>query len=145
MQRQPAELAARWLEQAESDLEAARDQGGRYHLVCFLAQQSAEKALKGVLVWERGDFPRIHLIRELLRELDGTKLRIDPALASQVLTLDKYYLTTRYPDVLDYASPAESFSAEEAEHATAITAKLLAVVRAHLTSAGAIVAKRSEP
>ena len=36
----------RWLRQAEQDLDDARYnlEGKRYHLVCFLSQQSAEKA-----------------------------------------------------------------------------------------------------
>ena len=36
----------RWLRQAEQDLDDARYnlEGDRYHLVCFLSQQSAEKA-----------------------------------------------------------------------------------------------------
>ena len=41
----------RWLEQATVDLRWAEDlaQRGGYHLACFLAQQVAEKALKGLL------------------------------------------------------------------------------------------------
>jgi HEPN domain-containing protein len=46
----------RWLRQAEQDLDDARYnlEGDRYHLVCFLSQQSAEKALKAFL-YARGE------------------------------------------------------------------------------------------
>jgi hypothetical protein len=51
-----------WQEQARQDVDDAcyNQAGGRYHLTCFLAQQAAEKALKGYLyargverVWRR--------------------------------------------------------------------------------------------
>ena len=43
--------ADRWLKQAERDLDDAKFTygGSRYNLVCFLAQQAAEKAVKSVL------------------------------------------------------------------------------------------------
>ncbi len=47
--------ALRWLEQAERDFDDAKytDKGRRYNLACFLAQQSAEKALKAY-IYSRG-------------------------------------------------------------------------------------------
>ena len=50
------EEGRRWLLQAEQDLDDARYnlEGSRYHLTCFLAQQSAEKALKAFL-YARGE------------------------------------------------------------------------------------------
>ncbi len=82
------DLARRWLEQAEENVvdPVRSEDSGRFHLSCFLAQQSAENALKAALLWLRGDWPRIHLIETLTRELAAT----EP-------------LATRYPDVLDYA------------------------------------------
>ena len=39
---------ARWLRQAEQDLDDARylKEGGRHNLACFMGQQAAEKRLK---------------------------------------------------------------------------------------------------
>lgn len=144
MQQHPADLAARWLEQAQEDMAAipALLADGRPNLVCFLAQQAAEKALKAALVWERGDFPRIHLIRELTNELLGTGLPLDAELRARLLTLDKYYLTTRYPDVLDYALPAQSFAPAEAQSARAIAQEAIDEVRAHLVRVGALTNKQ---
>jgi HEPN domain-containing protein len=46
--------AQRWLEQARRDLDDAEfaASGSRWNLACFLAQQSAEKALKAYLYWQ---------------------------------------------------------------------------------------------
>ena len=43
----------RWLDQARQDLEDASYclEGKKYNVACFLSQQSAEKALKGYLVF----------------------------------------------------------------------------------------------
>jgi HEPN domain-containing protein len=55
---------ARWLRYAEEDLVTAETLLGQPHVVprqaCWLAQQSAEKALKAVLVFLQIDFPRSH-------------------------------------------------------------------------------------
>jgi len=42
---------ARWLRQAEQDLDDARflKEGGRHNLACFMGQQAAEKAIKAYL------------------------------------------------------------------------------------------------
>jgi HEPN domain-containing protein len=133
MQRDPAELAYRWYDQAAADLDAGQRtaESGIAYLACFLAQQSAEKALEALLYWTRGDWPRIHLIETLLRELAPEQA---PAadLAAEARSLDKYYTTTRYPDVLDYALPATSFVRREADSALTVARDVLAFVESHL-------------
>lgn len=56
--------AARWLEFARTDLNAAHklmeDADFYPRQVCFLAQQAAEKALKAVLIYLAIDFPFTH-------------------------------------------------------------------------------------
>ena len=46
---------ARWLRQAEQDLDDARylKEGGRHNLACFMGQQAAEKAIKAYLYHKR--------------------------------------------------------------------------------------------
>lgn len=48
MRVDPRDESARWLQQANQDIDDARynKDGARYHLTCFLAQQAAEKALQ---------------------------------------------------------------------------------------------------
>lgn len=133
MQREPAELAYRWYDQAQADLHAGNSsaEAGIAYLACFLAQQSVEKALKALLFWTRGDRPRIHLIEMLLAELPEEE-RPAAELAAEACTLDKYYTTTRYPDVLDYALPAASFGRREADGALEIATAVIAFVGTRL-------------
>lgn len=141
MQREPSEIAGRWLEQAAADFEAGQRNRERPFLACFLAQQCAEKALKALLYWRKGDHPRIHLIATLLDELAAGSDGDEPALQSgnipaeldaELRTLDKYYTTTRYPDTLDYALPAASFSKREADEALRIASSIIAFVEVGL-------------
>ncbi len=133
MQQDPADLAFRWYDQAAADLDAGNRNAefGIAYLACFLAQQSAEKALKGLLLWTRGDKPRLHLIAQLIRELPEAD-RPAAHLVADAQTLDKYYTTTRYPDTLDFALPSQSFSAREARGALDIAASVLQFVLTRL-------------
>jgi HEPN domain-containing protein len=51
MKPNPREEGLRWLHQAQQDLDDARYafDGKRFNLTCFLAQQAAEKAIKGFM------------------------------------------------------------------------------------------------
>lgn len=59
----------RWLRYAHEDLEIAerlaKETGLSRRHVCMFAQQSAEKALKGVLIFAGVDFPRHHDLEAL--------------------------------------------------------------------------------
>ena len=121
MQPDPLELARRWFQQGSDDLEDAGIslEAARYHVACFFAQQSAEKTLKALLYWTAGDYPRRHLIATLLEELAESPVHVPDEIAAGARALDKYYMTTRYPDVLDYALPTNAFHRDEAERAIA--------------------------
>ncbi len=77
MRRDPTEEARRWLQQAEQDIDDARycQAGDRYHLVCFLAQQAAEKALKGYLYVQGEDRVWGHSVADLARQATGYDAR----------------------------------------------------------------------
>ena len=66
------EDTARWLRHAEEDLTTAETFLGHPHMPprqsCWCAQQSAEKALKAVLIFLQIDFPRTHDL-DTLRDL----------------------------------------------------------------------------
>ena len=71
----------RWWRQAERDLDDARYAfaGERYNLACFLAQQSAEKALKAYLYSQGMEMVLGHSVRELSEmaaELDAELERV---------------------------------------------------------------------
>lgn len=126
--------ARRWVRQAEYDLnEAARclaDDSFAY--VCFFAEQCAQKALKGFLMSKGRRFVTIHAIGELLKEAAQIDNSIGD-MAGPGQKLDRYYLSSRYPDALpDPAIPAESYTKEEAEEAVEIAKDILSAVQARI-------------
>jgi HEPN domain-containing protein len=90
-----------WLAKADEDYGAALDlarkrKNLRTDIICFLAQQSAEKYLKAFLVRHKTEFHKTHDLRELRIEC----ARIDSAfdlLADVMLTLNFYAVDFRYP------------------------------------------------
>lgn len=94
--------AARWLETAEEDLEAARVllRGGKYSHACFLAQQSGEKAVKAL--WHFiGEDPWGHSIHKLILNLpEGTAKKKMAQIQDEAAVLDRFYIPTRYPNGL---------------------------------------------
>ena len=90
-----------WLYFAREDLilaEAALEKEV-YNQVCFHAHQGVEKALKAFLYTKQRSIPRIHSLSELLsmcKNLDKSFLDLD----NVCISLDQYYIPTRYPDAL---------------------------------------------
>lgn len=121
---------ARWLRQAEEDLDAAEKSAavlGKHYLACFLAQQAAEKALKAVFYARGALVVRGHSVAELCtaaEPLDSQLAALRPRLAK----LDRYYIPTRYPNGLSGGHPFEAFDA--ADSADAVALARLAVVEA---------------
>jgi len=106
-----------WLNQAVKDLEAAQKmaEAGSFEWSCFVAQQAAEKALKAVfqklnaVAWG-------HSTLDLMRVL-SKRMAVDEELLDCARSLDKYYVTTRYPSSFESGSPYEYFTNKDAEHA----------------------------
>jgi HEPN domain-containing protein len=74
-------------------------------MACFHAQQAAEKALKGFLVYTKTSSPRIHNLPELLDECSAIDNSFSLFL-SKAITLNQFYAPTRYPDALAGLSPS---------------------------------------
>ena len=90
--------ALTWLEFANADLAMAGiplPEGALYELLCFHAQQAAEKAIKAVLIHCDLDFPFVHDLR-LLANLFPADLRFAAEL-SGIDELTPFAVTTRYP------------------------------------------------
>jgi HEPN domain-containing protein len=104
---------------------------GSYAPACFNAQQAAEKALIAYLVFVDGDKPHTHRTADLLK----TSATFDPTLAASLTDaagLDPYYGSTRYPDAISGALPAESFYSAESEKAIERASRVLDAVSARL-------------
>ena len=100
-------------------------------MVCFHAQQAAEKALKAFLHHRTENVPRVHSLSKLVAmcsKHDRTFLR----LKTIALSLDRYYIPTRYPEAasgtLDSGLPDQS----DAKTAAAQMTRILRFVKTKL-------------
>lgn len=130
MRPDPRAEGLRWLEQAEQDLADAQYllTGKRYHLVCFLAQQSAEKAIKGFLYAQGLEWVRSHSVADLARAAADFDARFEAFIPTGG-SLDRHYIPTRYPNALPGGIPSQAFDAEDAQKALAQAQHILDFVR----------------
>ena len=108
----------RWLAQAEEDLRWAKYLGetGGWHIVCFLAQQVAEKAIKAFLYAKGEDIVVGHSVERLC----AAAAQYEPEFAEKVRRwsiLDGFYIPTRYPNGLPDGIPANIYTQEVAQSA----------------------------
>ena len=132
--KKPLETAQRWLAQAEHSLGVTRVlvDNGLWPEVCFHAEQTAQLALKAYLFFEGRRFVNVHSVRTLAEECSNHDSEFAP-LMDYGMILDRYYLSTRYPDALpDPAIPFESFSAVDARQALEFATKIVDTVRAKI-------------
>lgn len=97
-----------WLRYALSDLELATTAnavGVMLEMLCFHAQQAAEKALKAVLIGQGIPFPKTHNLRVLLDLLPERINVPEDVRASASLT--DYAVSTRYPGVFEAVTEEE--------------------------------------
>jgi HEPN domain-containing protein len=121
----------RWLEFAERDLRSSEEliDGELYANACFHAQQAVEKALKGLLLCRDETIPKIHSLPELF------VLAGEAALApyrDAIDVLNKYYIPTRYPDLIEGEEPSWFSDDKEARAALAkareVTETVIAII-----------------
>ncbi|MGQ9629683.1 MAG: HEPN domain-containing protein [bacterium] len=122
--------AKRWFAQAVQDLDDARfnRSGNRYNVACFLAQQSAEKALKAYLLLKGAEEVWGHSVAELCvdaKDFDGKFSSIE----EKASLLDKYYTPTRYPDALPGGIPSKAYDEDDAKKAISIAQKVIDFVK----------------
>ena len=94
---------------------------------CFKAQQSAELAIKSILVgFGKNAFG--HGILKLYSDVSEI-FGQEPKIASSVSYLDKLYITPRYPDAFTEGSPWEHFTINDAMLAKESAGKILNYVK----------------
>jgi len=104
-----------WLARAKSSLAISKsksDDSIFYEDLCFQAQQAAEKAIKGFLIFHNVEPEKTHNLVLLIKEL--SKHTDIPEEINEVATLTDYAVQTRYPG--DY-TPVEK---EEYENAVKV-------------------------
>ncbi|HIH03177.1 MAG TPA: HEPN domain-containing protein [Methanoregulaceae archaeon] len=113
MQRTRHELVAAWLEKARQDLVVARNALLMPEIfpgiICFHAQQAAEKALKAYLVGLGVIPPKTHQLEDLVALAAGYDAEI-VTLSDPAASLTPYAVEARYPE-------AEQVTEEDARHA----------------------------
>ncbi|GAB4109598.1 MAG: HEPN domain-containing protein [Acidobacteriota bacterium] len=131
------EEGRRWLRRAQVDLgwlpELVRR--GVFSLVCFQAQQAAEKALVGFLCTRGEEAVTGHSVRRLAERAG----EYDPAFARGLerwSILDSFYIPTRYPNGLPEGIPAEVYNRAAAEQAGELALEVVREVDARLSEHG---------
>ncbi len=93
--------ACDWFAKADTDFKSAwmlANVSGPPETICFLAQQGAEKYLKGYLVWHDAIFRKVH---DMLEILNGCR-QVDTAfeqLEEDCRVLNPYAVEVRYPGI----------------------------------------------
>jgi HEPN domain-containing protein len=124
------DTALRWLRQAAHDLRIARGHQERsdYSDACFMAEQAAQKALKGFLMAQGQRAIPLHSVAQSAERC----AQFDADFTVHILSgrlLDQYYIPTRYPDALaPPAVPFESYTQEQGERAVAAVQALVSLV-----------------
>ena len=91
-----------WLKSARRDYDIALHLSKTFHPVpseniCYNCQQAIEKTLKAILIYNVGDFPKTHDIRELHQLCKESGIDFDLS-SSITRTLTRYATKSRYPD-----------------------------------------------
>ncbi len=129
MRNEPEAEGRRWLAQAKTDLmwtEHLHTEGA-YYLVCFLAQQVAEKALKAFL-YAQGE---VLVIGHSVRQLCGRAAAYTPVFAQYQDVwgiLDSYYIPTRYPNGIPDDIPAHVYNEAAAISALTLAQRVVAEI-----------------
>jgi HEPN domain-containing protein len=123
--------AERWLLTAEEDLRAAETllNAGLFAQACFYAQQSGEKAVKALWYWVDAD-PWGHSIQRLVMDFPEKQRLPDAAQwIEQAALLDKFYISTRYPNGLPDLTPGQVYTRPEAVRGLETARALVAACR----------------
>lgn len=90
-----------WINRSKKDLKSAEDSfnSKNYEWSCFQAQQAVEKAFKALLIKRTGEFPKIHDLVRL-----GKDVEIPETFRDGIKELTLAYTYTRYPDVGDVSN-----------------------------------------
>lgn len=123
----------RWLDQAKADAKTAQDclKDENYYASAFFSQQSAEKALKGLL-YSKGfraiiTHSVVDLIEEASKLQETFKKFIDIG-----KELDRHYIGSRYPNFYPSGAPYRYYTREMAEKCLNYATLILTEVKKYL-------------
>lgn len=119
----------RWFNQAVHTHDSARRdyEDTDFDWACFKCQQAAEFALKALLRGA-GKLGIGHSLLKLTKEIEALGIDVNE-IKKCSLTLEKFYIPTRYPDAYPEGSPYEFYDVEEAEKALDCCLTIIEFVR----------------
>ena len=119
-----------WISQAERDLAQAESSKaeGRHEWACFAAQQSAEKAVKGLHLFLRQEAWG-HVIARLLMDLP---MAVSEDLIEKAKVLDNFYIPTRYANGHPDGAPFEHYGSLQSGEAIRHAGEILTFVRSQM-------------
>ncbi|HJL88250.1 MAG TPA: HEPN domain-containing protein [SAR324 cluster bacterium] len=118
-----------WLLQAENDLEMARlaFENGYFSQTCYHASQSAEKALKSIII-DLGELPpKTHALNRLKGMLSHLGLQTSEIDDLKLNFLTRMHTSTRYP--VEDLPPARLFDQSDGEECLRIAEKIIDYTR----------------
>ena len=117
-----------WVKQAHNDLALARlaKDNGFMAQACYLASQSAEKALKGALLELGIEPPHTHVLNDLVRRLNNEGIEVTNLNALPLRGLSRMAIQSHYP--VDTTPPADLFDLADAEQAIKTASAVLDIV-----------------
>jgi HEPN domain-containing protein len=99
-----------------------------WNQVCFHAHQAAEKNLKALIVSKGASSPKTHRLTDLLALLEDEEPGLKGT-TNELLSLESYYIPTRYPDaVVPGSSPEDLPGREAAKEALAASRRISNVI-----------------
>jgi HEPN domain-containing protein len=121
------EDALRWLEQAEHNLRVAENnlKAKFYSDTCFMADQTAQMALKAFIIYHKKRLIWEHSIQELSAISSQYDKDFEIFIEFGKI-LDRYYIPTRYPDALARpAVPYKTYTERDAKEALEFAREIL--------------------
>jgi HEPN domain-containing protein len=128
------DISNKWIYFAEQDLNFAKSglKDKFYSHVCFLSQQTVEKACKAFLIYNGLNYPKTHKIVEIINSnkklLDLLKEFID-----EIKLLDAFYIPTRYPDGIPGSLPEGLPDEKDAESSLSVAEKIFNVMKEEIS------------
>ena len=106
-----------WFIQAKKDLEQAKPsrESEHHEWACFIAQQSAEKAIKALHL-SAGQQALGRMVTKLIQDLPDD-FQPESEIIEKAKVLDSFYVPTRYPNGHPEGAPFEHFGPLQSEEA----------------------------
>ncbi|MCK4411165.1 HEPN domain-containing protein [Candidatus Bipolaricaulota bacterium] len=121
-----------WLNQADRDLEQAKDSrvAERHEWACFAGQQAAEKAVKALHL-HLGQEAWGHVIAHLLTELPRS-VAVPEEILEKGRVLDNFYIPSRYPNSHPSGAPFEHYGRLQRKEAIQYAREIIEFVRSEM-------------